>query len=89
MLGKLGNRAIIRTSSGRKLVDHLLLATNSSTKTALRDSNADKGKLVLLVSHNRLGPMSTRGTSLVGLNNVGEERAKGSPRWPSWPPLKI
>ena len=81
MQGKPGNREIIQTSNGRKLVDHLPLVTSSSSKTALRDINADKGRLVLPVPHSRLGPISTRDASLVGMDNVGEERAKGSPRW--------
>ena len=81
MQGKPGNREIIQTSNGRKLVDHLLLVTNSSPKTALRGINADKGKLDLPVPHSRLGPISTRDASLVGLDNVGEERARGSPEW--------
>ena len=74
MQGKPGNRGIIQTSSGKKLVDHLLLVTSSSPKTALRISNAVKGKLVPLVPHNRLGPMSTRDVSLVGLDSVDEDR---------------
>ena len=81
MQGKLGNREIIQTSNGRKLVDHLLLVTSSSPKTMLRGINADKGKLDLPVPHSRLGPISTRDASLVGLDNVGEERARGSPGW--------
>ena len=81
MQGKPGNRGIIQTSSGKKLVDHLLLVTSSSPKTALRISNADKGKLVPLVPHSRLGPMSTRGVSLVGLDSVDEEGGRGSPGW--------
>ena len=58
-----------------------MLVTSSSPKTALRGINADKGKLVLPVPHSRLGPISTRDASLVGLDNVGEERARGSPEW--------
>lgn len=88
MQGKPGNRGIIQTSSGKKLVDHLLLVTSSSPKTALKISNADKGKLVPLVPHSRLGPMSTRDASLVGLDNVDEEGGRGSPGWLSWPPQR-
>ena len=33
MQGKPGNREIIQTSNGRKLVDHLLLVTSSNPKT--------------------------------------------------------
>ena len=85
MQGKPGNRGIILTSSGKKLLDHLLLVTSSSPKTALRISNAVKGKLVPLVPHNRLGLMSTRDVSLVGLDSVDEEGGRGSPGWLSWP----
>ena len=88
MQGKLGNRGIIQTSSGKKLVDHLLLVTSSSPKTALRISNADKGKLVPIIPHSRMGPMSTWDASLVGLDNVDEVRARGSPGWLSWPPQR-
>ena len=88
MQGKPGNREIIQTSSGKKLVDHLLLVTSSSPKTALRISNAVKGKLVPLVPHSRLGPMSTRDASLVGLDSVDEEGGRGSPGWLSWPPQR-
>ena len=88
MQGKLGNRGIIRTSSGKKLVDHLLLVTNSSPKTALRISNAVKGKLVPLVPHSRLGPMSTRDASLVGLDSMDEAGVRGSLGWLSWPPQR-
>ena len=88
MQGKPGNRGIIQTSRGKKLVDHLLLVTSSSPKTALRISNAVKGKLVPLVPHNRLGPMSTRDVSLVGLDSVDEEGGRGSPGWLSWPPQR-
>ena len=85
MQGKPGNRGIILTSSGKKLVDHLLLVTSSSPKTALRISNAVKRKLVPLFPPSRLGPMSTRDASLVGLDSVDEEGGRGSPWWLSWP----
>ena len=88
MQGKPGNRVIIQTSSGRKLVDHLLLVTSSSPKTALRISNAVKGKLVPLVPHSRLGQMPTRDVSLVGLDSVDEKGGKGSPGCLSWPPQR-
>ena len=81
MQGKPGNREIIQTSNGRKLVDHLLLVTSSSPKTVLRGINADKGKLDLPVPHNRLGPMLTRDASLVGLDSVDEEGGRGSLGW--------
>ena len=88
MQGKPGNREIIRTNSGKKLVDHLLLVTSSSPKTVLRISNAVKGKLVALVPHSRLGSMSTRDASLVGLDSVDEEGGRGNLGWLSWPPQR-
>ena len=88
MQGKPGNREIIQTSNGRKLVDHLLLVISSSPKTVLRGINADKGRLVLPVPHSRLGPISTRDASLVGLDSVDKAGGRGSLGWLSWPPQR-
>ena len=79
--GKLGNReTILKISHGTKLVDHLLLVTNSCNKIKLRELNAGKGKLVHPVPHNTLGTNYHPGHQSNGSGQHGRGRGQGKPR---------
>ena len=67
--------------------NRVLLVTSRLNKIAVRDSTADKGRLVSLVPLDRLCHISTRGNSLEGLDRVDEGRIRESPWWLSWPPV--
>ena len=59
----------------------VLQVASRTNKIAVNNPTADKGRLVSLDPLNRLGPHSTRGTSLEGLANVVEVETRGGPGW--------